>query len=49
MLAEYAERGAEGTFTIPIAQTFALEDWRTAMEISESGHARGKLLLTPGS
>lgn len=27
----------------PIAGTFPLEDWRTAMEISLTGQARGKL------
>ena len=31
----------------PIAGTFPLQDWRAAMEISLSGHARGKLLLLP--
>jgi hypothetical protein len=35
-------------FSIAIAQTFTLENWRTALNISESGHASGKLLLLPG-
>ena len=39
---------AEGKFTVPAAGTFALDRWRTALEISLSGHARGKLLLLPG-
>ena len=43
----FAQLAAEGKFTIPIAQTFALDDWRTALDISLSGHARGKLLLLP--
>jgi hypothetical protein len=30
---------------VPIAGTFPLADWRTALEISLSGQARGKLLL----
>jgi NADPH:quinone reductase-like Zn-dependent oxidoreductase len=47
VLGEFAQLAAEGHFTIPIARTFALEDWRTALEISESGHARGKLVLLP--
>jgi hypothetical protein len=32
---------------VPIGGTFPLEDWRTAMDISLSGQARGKLLLLP--
>jgi NADPH:quinone reductase-like Zn-dependent oxidoreductase len=44
---EFARRAADGTFTVPIARTFPLEDWRAAMEISLAGHARGKLLLRP--
>jgi NADPH:quinone reductase-like Zn-dependent oxidoreductase len=44
---EFARRAADGAFTVPIARTFPLEDWRAAMEISLSGQARGKLLLRP--
>jgi hypothetical protein len=44
---EFAQRAADGTFTVPISGTFALEDWRTALAISASGQARGKLLLLP--
>jgi NADPH:quinone reductase-like Zn-dependent oxidoreductase len=44
---EFARRAADGAFTVPIARTFPLEDWRAAMEISLTGHARGKLLLLP--
>lgn len=44
---EMAEAAAAGTFSIPIARTFPLEQWREAMEISVSGKARGKLLLVP--
>jgi NADPH:quinone reductase-like Zn-dependent oxidoreductase len=44
-LPEYAQLAAEGHFAIPIARTFALEDWRQAAEISMSGRARGKLVL----
>ncbi len=49
MLGEFAKHAAEGQFTIPIARTFALQDWRTALGISQSGHARGKLVLLPAS
>ena len=44
---EFAQLAADGKFTVPIARTFPLEDWRAAMEISLTGHARGKLLLLP--
>jgi len=46
---EFAQFAADGRFTVPIAQTFPLEEWRTALQISLSGQARGKLLLLPGS
>ncbi len=44
---EMAQAAAAGKFVIPIARTFPLERWREAMEISVSGKAGGKLLLTP--
>ena len=47
VLGEFAQLAAEGQFTIPIARTFALDDWRPALDISQSGHARGKLVLLP--
>lgn len=45
---EMAQEAAGGRFSIPIARTFPLEEWREAMEISVSGKASGKLLLVPG-
>jgi NADPH:quinone reductase-like Zn-dependent oxidoreductase len=47
VLGEFAQRAADGQFTIPIARTFPLEEWRTALDVSQSGHARGKLVLLP--
>ncbi len=47
VFAEFAQFAAADKFTVPIAGTFPLEDWRTAMEISLGGQARGKLLLLP--
>ena len=47
-LGELVQRAAEGKLTVPVAHTFALEDWREALDISQSGHARGKLVLLPG-
>ena len=47
-LAEFVQRAAEGTFTVPVARTFALEEWRSALDVSLSQRARGKLVLLPG-
>ncbi|MFI6056499.1 NADP-dependent oxidoreductase [Streptomyces violascens] len=44
---EFAQLAAEGRFTVPVAGTFPLTDWRRALEISLTGHAHGKLLLLP--
>jgi hypothetical protein len=46
-LGAFGRLAAEGRFSIPIARTFALEDWRRALEISLSGRAHGKLVLVP--
>lgn len=48
VLGHYAQIAAEGRFSIPIARTFSLEDWREAAEISISKQAHGKLVLIPG-
>jgi len=32
---------------VSVAATFLLEDWQTALTISRSGNARGKLVLLP--
>ena len=47
VLGHYAGLAAKGRFSIPIARTFALEDWREAAEISMSKKAHGKLMLLP--
>jgi len=47
VLGEFAKLAAEGRFGIPVARTFAFEDWRKALEISLSGGAQGKLVLVP--
>ena len=47
VLGQFARLAAEGTFSIPVAGTFAMEEWRKAFEISLSGRARGKLLILP--
>jgi NADPH:quinone reductase-like Zn-dependent oxidoreductase len=47
VLGDFAKLVAEGRFTVPVARTFALEDWREALDLSLSGHAHGKLVLLP--
>lgn len=32
-------------FKVAIARTFALEDWREALDVSQRGRAHGKLVL----
>ncbi len=49
VLGHYAQLAAGGRFSIPIARTFALEDWREAAELSISKKAHGKLILLPGA
>jgi NADPH:quinone reductase-like Zn-dependent oxidoreductase len=49
VLAEYAGYAANGRFTIPVARTLPLTSWRTALEISQTGRARGKLVLLPSA
>ena len=46
-LPHYAELAAEGRFSVPVARTFGMEDWREALELSHGGHAHGKLLILP--
>jgi NADPH:quinone reductase-like Zn-dependent oxidoreductase len=45
VLGEFAQRAADGQFTVPVARTFPLGDWRAALGASEGGQARGKLIL----
>lgn len=45
VLGEFAARAAAGTFTIPIARTFPFDAWRSAMELSLTGQAHGKLVI----
>jgi NADPH:quinone reductase-like Zn-dependent oxidoreductase len=48
VLTEYASLAAEGRFTVPIARTFPLDEWREALAASLGGQAHGKLVLLPG-
>ena len=49
VVGDFAQYAADGKFTIPVAKTFALDAWRSAVEISQSGRAHGKLILLPAS
>ena len=49
LLPQYAALAATRQFRVPIAHTYALDAWRDAVELSMSGHPRGKLVLLPGS
>ncbi len=44
-LAQAAELIEAGRFSLPVAQTFALEQIAAAHALSETGHVRGKLVL----
>ena len=46
-LSGFAALAAQNRFSIPIASTFPLTDWRTALDVSLAGHAHGKLVLIP--
>ncbi len=46
VLAEYAQLAAEGKFEVPIARTYALDEWRDALQLSQSSAARGKVILS---
>jgi NADPH:quinone reductase-like Zn-dependent oxidoreductase len=35
-----------GKFTLPVSQTFGLDEVAEAHRISETGHVRGKLVVT---
>ncbi|GAB3367889.1 NADP-dependent oxidoreductase [Amycolatopsis echigonensis] len=45
VLGEFASLAAEGRFSIPVSRIFPLDDWRAALELSQSRRARGKLVL----
>ncbi len=47
ILGEYAQLAASGRFTVPVARTFALHEWRDALALSQSGRPHGKLVLLP--
>ena len=46
-LAEYARLAADGRLTVRIDRTLPLAEAARALELSEAGHPRGKLVLLP--
>ena len=46
-LAAAGELAERGRFTVPVAAVFPLEEAAAAHELSESRHARGKIVLKP--
>lgn len=49
VVGDFAQYAADGKFSIPVGKTFALDAWRSAVEISQSGRAHGKLILLPAT
>ena len=47
VLTEFADLAAQGRFSIPIARTSPLNEWKTALSVSEGHQARGELILLP--
>lgn len=47
VLGDFARLASQGKFSIPIARTFALGEWKGALAVSQSQQARGKLVLLP--
>ena len=47
VLGEFAELTKDGRFSIPLAGTYQLAEWKTALSLSLSQQADGKLLLVP--
>ncbi|MGD0721361.1 MAG: NADP-dependent oxidoreductase [Roseiarcus sp.] len=47
-LGHFAQLAADGRFAVPVARTFTMEEWRTALELCRAGRAHGKLLILPG-
>ncbi|MGH3632115.1 MAG: zinc-binding dehydrogenase, partial [Sciscionella sp.] len=45
VLDDYAQRAANEMFSIPVARTYRLNEWREALDMSRSGRAHGKLVL----
>jgi hypothetical protein len=48
VLGDFAQLVADGQFMVPVARTFALDEWGLARDISQSALARDKLVLLLG-
>ena len=47
ILNDYAALAAAGSFRLPIARRYSLDDWRDAVALSLSGRPHGKVVLVP--
>ena len=45
VLGEFAQLAANGKFQVPVARVFPLEEWRSALELSQGQNPRGKVML----
>ena len=45
VLGEFAQLAADGKFEVPVARVFPLEEWRSALELSQGQNPRGKVML----
>ena len=45
VLGRIAQLSAEGKFEVPVARVFPLEEWRSALELSQGQNPRGKVML----
>ena len=45
VLGEFAQLAADRKFEVPVARVFPLEEWRSALELSQGQNPRGKVML----
>ncbi len=46
ILGKFAQLAAERKFEVPVARVFPLEEWRSALELSQGQSPRGKVMLS---
>jgi NADPH:quinone reductase-like Zn-dependent oxidoreductase len=49
VLGEFAQLAADRKFEVPVSHVFSLEDWRSALELSQGQNAHGKVMLSLGA
>lgn len=45
VLSEFAQLATEGKFEVPVARVFPLDEWRSALQLSQGQNPRGKVML----